>query len=196
MGSSSLFSGVTSGLNNAFSILTTASSGSVTASSISSAMGNKTYASSLNSGFASYILSNFATLDKDGDGIINATEVSNLSNSIAKSGLTAAQLSQLGPAAGLSDETLEQVLEHFADIDANHDGKVTSAEISGYKITSAMDTKKDEFNNKMAANQSLFYGDDSTTNDSSSLLAYKRWGNSSSGSSNSSSNSSSSSSSS
>lgn len=178
MGSSSLFSGVTSGLNGAFSILTTASSGSVTASSISSAMSNSTYASSLNSGFASYILSNFATLDTDGDGIINATEVSNLSNSIARSGMTASQLTQLGKASGLSEETLEQVLEHFADIDANNDGKVTSAEISGYKITSAMETKKDEFTNKMAANQSLFYGEDSTGTDSSSLLAYKRWGNS------------------
>ena len=110
MGSYSLFSGVTSGLNNTFSILSKASSGSVTASSISSAMSSTTYANSLSSGFASYIMSNFSSLDKDGDGILSASEMSNLSNSIAKSGLTATQLTQLGSASGLSNETLEQVL--------------------------------------------------------------------------------------
>ncbi len=182
MGSYSLFSGVTSGLNGTFSILSKASSGSVTASSISAAMGNNAYSNSLSSGFASYIMSNFSSLDNNGDGILAASEMSNLSNSIAKSGLTATQLTQLGSASGLSNETLEQVLEHFADIDANHDGKVTSAEISGYKISSTMEKKKDEFSNKMAANQSLFYGDDSTTTDSSSMLSYKYWGNSSTGS--------------
>lgn len=177
MGSSSMFSGVTSGLNNAFSVLANASSGQVTATNISKAMSNAQYSSTLNSGFASYILSNFHTLDKDGDGIISASEMSTLTNSINATGLTSAQLSQLGTASGLSGETLEQVLAHFAEIDRNGDGKVTSAEIANFKATSAMEKKKTEFANRAASNQSVFYGDDNASSeaDSSSMLSFKLW---------------------
>lgn len=178
MGSSSFFSGVTSGLNSTFSLLTTASGGNVTATNISSAMSNTKYSNSLNNGFASYILSNFNILDKDKDGILSANELSTLTNSISATGLTATQLSQLGTASGLSGQTLEQVLEHFAEIDKNGDGKVTSAEITNYKLTSEMNKKKTEFSNRAAANQSIFYGDDtasSATADASSMLAYQYW---------------------
>ncbi|MDD3437240.1 MAG: EF-hand domain-containing protein [Candidatus Gastranaerophilales bacterium] len=177
MSSSSLFTGITSGLTNTYSILARASAAGVTASSISSTMSNSQYASSLNPTFASYILSNFTSLDKDGDGVLGAGEISALTNSINTTGVTSSQLSQLGTASGLSGETLQQVLEHFSEIDANGDGKVTSAEISAFKLTSAMEKKKTEFANKAAANQSVFYGDEnaSTKNDSSSMLSFKYW---------------------
>lgn len=171
----SLFSGITSGLNNTFSILSAASQGDVTLSSITAAQSNRQYAASINPTFASYITANFANLDSNHDGVIRATEISKLTNSINSSGLTAAQLSQLGAASGLSANDLSQVLEHFADIDANHDGKVTAAEISTYKLRSAEDKKKTEFRNKMASDMSVYYGDEnaSSTPDSSSLLAFK-----------------------
>lgn len=177
MGTSSLFTGVTSGLTNTYSILANASATGVTAASITSAMSNSAYASTLNPTFASYILSNFSSLDKDGNGVLNAAEVSNLTNSINATGLTASQLSQLGSASGLSGQTLEQVLSHFADIDTNGDGKVTSAEIEAYKLTSTMQKEKTEFANKAATNQSLFYGDEnaSSTPDASSMVAFKYW---------------------
>lgn len=177
MGSSSLFSGITSGLTGTYSILANASGGNVTATNISSAMSNATYASSLNSGFASYILSNFTTLDADGNGTLTSAELCNLTNTISATGLTSTQLTQLGTASGLSNQTLEQVLQHFAEIDTNGDGKVTSAEISSYRLTSAMDKKKTEFANKAAANQSTFYGDEnaSSSADSSSMLSFKYW---------------------
>jgi Ca2+-binding EF-hand superfamily protein len=191
MGTASLFSGITSGLSSTYSILATASSGSVTATSIASAMSSSTYASSLSSGFASYILSNFTTLDKDGNGVLSASELSSLTNTINVSGLTSSQLSSLGTASGLSDETLEQVLEHFTDIDTNGDGKVTSSEIQAYKLTSAMDQKKTEFANRAASDQSIFYGDENiSSNDSSSMLSYKYWNNGSTTTSSSSSSSS------
>lgn len=173
----SLFSGITSGLNSTFSILSAASSGNVTLSSIASAQSNAQYAATINPTFASYITNNFASLDTNHDGIINASEVSNLSNSISATGLTAAQLSQLGTASGLSANDLSQVMEHFADIDSNHDGKVTAAEISAYKLRSAEDKKKTEFRNKMATDMSIYYGSDdsSSTTSSSSLLSYKYW---------------------
>lgn len=176
--SSSLFAGITSGLTSTYSILANAAGGSgITLSSIASAQSNSAYATTLNPTFASYIQTNFASLDTNHDGILSSAELSAMTNKIAATGLTAAQLSQLGPASGLSGDALSQVLEHFADIDTNGDGKVTSAEIQGYKLKSAMDNKKTEFANKAAANQSVFYGDDNASSapDSSSLVAFKNW---------------------
>ncbi len=175
--SSSLFSGITSGLTSAYSILANASSGKVTLDNINTIRSDSSYATTLNQTFASYIQTNFSSLDKDNDGILSSVELTNLTNSINSTGLTSAQLSQLGTASGLSGDTLTQVLEHFADIDKNGDGKVTSAEIAAYKLTSAMDKKKTEFSNRAAANQSVFYGDENASSaaNSSSMLDYKYW---------------------
>ena len=177
MGNSSLFSGITSGLTSTYSLLANASAGNVTLSNIASANSNPSLVNKLNPTFASYIETNFSSADKNRDGILSASELSNLTNSINTRGLTSAQLSQLGAASGLSGETLNQVLEHFMDIDKNGDGKVTSAEISAYKLTSAMDKKKTEFANRAATNQSVFYGDENASNapDSSSMVAFKYW---------------------
>ena len=144
---------------------------------------NTTYAASINPTFASYITSNFATLDTNHDGVLGSAELSHLTSSIATTGLTSAQLSQLGAASGLSANDLSQVMEHFANIDTNHDGKVTAAEISAYKLRSAEDKEKTEFRNKAAANMSVFYGSDDTSSapDSSSILAYKYWNDGSNG---------------
>jgi len=176
---SSLFSGITAGLNSTYSVLNAASSGKITLSSIATAQSSSTYAASINPTFASYIQTNFATLDTNHDGTLSATELSNLTSKISATGLTSAQLSQLGTASGMSTNDLSQVLDHFADIDTNGDGKVTSSEINNYKLTSAMQEKKTEFANRAAANQSVFYGDDSSSksDDSSSMLSFKNWNN-------------------
>lgn len=173
--SSSIFSSISASLTNAYSVLANASPTGVTASSITSAMSNSALTTTLNPTFASYILNNFASLDTNHDGTLNAAELSNFTNMMNATGMTQAQLAQLGAASGLSNETLEQVLEHFNNIDTNHDGKVSSAEISAYRLTSAEEQKKTEFSNKAATNMSVFYGDEdaSSAADSSSLLAYK-----------------------
>lgn len=173
----SMFSGITSGLMSTYSVLANASTNGVTLDSINSARSNNSLATMLNPTFASYIQTNFAMLDTNHDGVLGSAELSNLTNSINATGLTAAQLSQLGPASGLSGDALSQVLEHFADIDTNGDGKVTSNEIQAYKLKSAMDKKKTEFANKAAANESVFYGDDNASSaaDASSMLAFKYW---------------------
>ena len=175
--SQSLFSGITSGLTNTYSILSQASQGKITLSSIAAAQSNTQYANYINPTFASYIQTNFANLDSNHDGIIGPTEISKLTTSINTTGLTSTQLSQLGAASGLSANDLSQVLEHFSDIDANHDGKITAAEISAYKLRSTEDQKKTEFRNKAAADMSIYYGNDdaSGTADASSLLAFKYW---------------------
>lgn len=180
----SLFSGVTAGLLNTYSVLSQSSTTGVTLSTISSAMSNSNYANLLNPTFASYISTNFSSLDADRDGVLSSAELSNLTNSISQSGLTAAQLSQLGPACGISGQTLEQVLQHFAEIDKNGDGKVTAAEIESYKLEANLEKEKTKYRNKMAADQSIFYGDENIdSNDASSLLSYKYWNDGSSSSS-------------
>lgn len=170
---SSLLTGITSGLTSTYSILANASSGGVTLETINAARSNTSLATTLNPTFASYIQTNFASIDTDRDGILSAKELSSMTNKIATQGVTQAQLSQLGTATGLSSETLEQVLQHFSDIDANHDGRVTNAEITAYSLKSAEENKKMEFANKAAKNMSVFYGDDDTAADSASLVAYK-----------------------
>lgn len=169
-----LFTGINSGLTSAYSLISNAYSGNVSLANISSAMTNTGLTSTLNQTFASYIQSNFSSLDTNRDGKLSSAELSALTTKISTQGLTAAQMSQLGTASGLSGAALAEVLDHFSDIDANKDGKVTSAEISAYKVTSAEQLKKIEFANKAATNMSVFYGDDSSSSaDSSSLVSYK-----------------------
>lgn len=173
-GGASIFSGIYAGLTNTYSLLAGAYPEGVTLSNIAAARTNPKLVNSLNPSFASYIQTNFKTLDADGDGVLSPSELSSLTSKITTQGLTSAQLTQLGMATGLTGNTLEKVLEHFNEIDANKDGKVTMAEISAYSITSAEEKKKTEFTNKAATNMSVFYGsEDSSAADSSSLLAYR-----------------------
>lgn len=180
---SSLFTGIYSGLTSTYSLIANEYSGGVTLENISNARTNTSLTSSLNQTFASYLQTNFSSLDKDGDGVLGSNELSNLTNSISTQGLTATQLTQLGTASGLSTSTLEKVLEHFSDIDSNGDGRVTTTEISAYNIKSQMEKKKIEFSNKAASNMSTFYSDGTSSSDSSdSLVAYKYMDDSSSSS--------------
>lgn len=170
-----LFSGISSGLTGTISLMANAYPGGLTLSNIADARTNPKLANYLNPTFASYIQTNFSSLDSDKDGMLGPKDLSTLTNKIMAQGLTAAQLTQLGAATGLAGTALEQVLAHFNDIDANHDGKVTMAEISAYNVTSASEKKKTEFMNKAAANQSVFYGDENASSaaNSSSLLSFK-----------------------
>ena len=81
----------------------------------------------------------------------------------------------IGLASGLSTDALNQVISHFAEIDTNGDGKVTTAEINAYNLTSAKEKKDAEFRNKAASDMSVYYGndEDSSAGESSSLLSYK-----------------------
>ena len=67
-----------------------------------------------------------------------------------------------------------ETLEHFDEMDTNHDGRITSAEISAYNVNPARMEKEDEFNNKFATNMSVFYGSESSATDGTySMLSYK-----------------------
>ena len=67
----------------------------------------------------------------------------------------------------------KKILEHFDEMDTNHDGRITSAEISAYDVNCSRMEVEDEFNNRRASDMSVFYGDTSSGSDTYSLLSYK-----------------------
>ena len=101
--------------------------------------------------------------------------MSNLTNRMTSQGLTKDELTQMyaSGASGLSQSTMENILENFDEMDTNHDGRITSAEISNYKLANARLKKEDEFNAKKASDMSVFYGNEDASNDAYSILSYK-----------------------
>ena len=126
---------------------------------------------------ASYLQTNFNAIDKDGDGVIGSDEITNFTNMLSSKGISKTELTQLAAngASGLSSDTINNILEHFDEMDTNHDGRVTSAEISAYSYGASRQEKMDEFNHKRATEMSTFYGSDSSSTDtgSYSMLSYK-----------------------
>jgi Ca2+-binding EF-hand superfamily protein len=170
-----VLSGITAGLKNTYAYLASQYPNGLTLENINEAKSKNTNANLLNQTFASYLQNNFKTIDKNGDGKITEQEMNNLSNLISTQGLTKEQLIQLyaSGSSGISQSTMNKILEHFDDMDANHDGKITSAEISAYDIKCARMETEDNFNNRKASDMSVFYGDSSSSSDTYNLLSYK-----------------------
>ena len=160
---SSLFSGINAGLTNSFSLLSSQYSDGLTLENLSASLTNTNVNNTAyGSTFASYLTNNFNSVDKNGDGKISADEIQSLMNNIATQGLTREQITTLGASSGLSTSLQETVLAHFDDIDANHDGKVTNAEINAYGVNSDIQKQKTADTNRLINNMSMFYGDDLT----------------------------------
>lgn len=169
-----ILSGITTGLKNTYSYLATQYPNGITFDNISEARNKNSNTNLLNQSFASYLQNNFTNIDKDGDGKISESEMNNLSNLISRQGLTKDELTELyaSGSSGLSESTITKILEHFDDMDTNHDGRITSAEISAYDVICSRMEVEDEFNNRRATDMSVFYGGD-TSSDTYSLLSYK-----------------------
>lgn len=175
MGSgSSIISGISSGLSNTYAYLASLyPKDGVTIENIKAARNDSTNYLTLNQSFASYLQNNFASLDKDKDGVISSAEMDKLTNMISTSGVSKTELSQLA-ASGFSSEMLTKIMENFDDIDKNHDGRITSEEISSYSYSCSKQEKLDEENYKKATNMSLFYGEENSSEPASySILSYK-----------------------
>ncbi len=174
-GGNSLLAGIYSGLTNTYSYLSAQSPNGVTIDNINKIRTDAKTANLVNQSFASYLQNNFSSIDKDKDGIISEKEMSTLTDRMTKQGLSKDELTQLyaSGASGLSESTMENILAHFDEMDANHDGRITSEEIAGYDLTCARQKKEDEFNNRRATNMSVFYGNEDASADSYSILSYK-----------------------
>lgn len=172
----SIITNISSGLSNTYAYLASLyPQDGVTYKNITAARNDQTNYLTLNQSFASYLQNNFSTIDKDGDGKISADEMNKMTNTISTSGVSREELSQLATSGTYSSEMISKILENFDEMDTNHDGRVTSAEISSYTFSCNKQEIIDEDNYKKATNMSLFYGDDNSSTDVSSysILSYK-----------------------
>lgn len=171
---SALFAGINAGVTNSYSILSNLYSDGLTQKNLSKAMSNNNVlASQYGTTFASYLTQNFSSLDKNSDGTLSADEVQNLMSQISSQGLTREQIQTLGGMSGISAETQATVLNHFNEIDTNHDGYVSNAEIQGYTLQSKLENQKQKDITKMINKTSLFYGNENASDKASSLMSYK-----------------------
>lgn len=116
----------------------------------------------MNYNFSSYLASNFGKFDTNGDGIISEKEMGEYSMKMNMSGLTYNELVQLNAQNG-SNSLLEKVLENFADIDANGDGRVTSGEIAAYQVGKDKEEAEDKYPKIDPNKISVFYDSSSKT---------------------------------
>jgi len=170
---SSLFTAVNAGLTSSYSVLSNQYTDGVTLENINKSFTNQSILANGNTAaFSSYLSTNFNSFDKNKDGKISADEIQNFMTNISQQGMTREQMTMLGSASGMSGSLLETVLNHFDEIDANHDGKVTNQEIQSYGVTSALENQKIEDRNRMINHMSMFYGD-SAEKYEGSLMNYK-----------------------
>ncbi len=172
---SSIISSLSSGLSNTYAYLAALyPQDGVTYKNITAARNDQTNYLTLNQSFASYLQNNFATLDKDGDGKIGADEMEKFSQTLSTSGVSKNELSQLAASGAYSSSTISKILDNFDEIDKNHDGRVTNAEIAAYTTDCSKQAKLDEYNYKKATDLSVFYGSESDTDVSDySILSYR-----------------------
>lgn len=172
----SLITSFSSNLSNTYSYLAALfPKDGVTYKNITTARNDNTNYLTLNQPFATYLQNNFKTIDKDGDGVISAEEMNNLTNTISTAGVSRAELSQLMATGAYSSDMVHKILDHFDEIDTNHDGRVTNAEINAFSHSCNKQEKIDEENYKKATGTSIFYGSDDSSADVSSysILSYR-----------------------
>ena len=167
---SSLFSGINAGLTNSFSLLSSQYPEGITVENLNAALSNTNVTNTAyGATFSSYLTNNFNSVDSNRDGVISADEIQKLMNNMATQGLTREQIISLGASSGMTNSLQQTVLAHFDDIDVNHDGKVTNAEINAYGVNSDIEKQKVADRNRVVNNMSMFYGDDLTEYEGSML---------------------------
>ncbi len=174
---SSIVNNIASGLSNTYAYLASLyPQDGVTFKNITAARNDNTNYLTLNQSFASYLQNNFASFDKDGDGKISADEMNKFATTISTAGVSREELSQLAMSGAYSADMVSKIIENFDEIDTNHDGRVTSAEISAYTYSCNKQEMVDEANyRKATSDMSVFYGDDTSSTDVSSysILSYR-----------------------
>ena len=171
---SALFSSAMAGLNNTFAQLAQGSTtGGLTLEQITNPDTKKVNTLNLNSGFVQYLTANFDTIDKDGDGQITSNDLSKLMQNISKSGLSYDEIVQLGSTGAIPTDMLNTVLTYFNEIDKDHDGKITSAEIAAYETEADRHEMENKYASFQKSSASLFYADEDASPDYTSVLDYK-----------------------
>ena len=122
-----------------------------------------------NYSFVQYLTNNFTSLDKDGDGEINSTDLQNLMSTMQSKGLTYNEIQSLCINGNVDSSLLSTVLAFFNKIDANGDGRVTSEEITKFSYDCQRDEVETKYKSYRASHASLYYND-GVEDDTSSVL--------------------------
>ncbi len=168
----SLLAGAMAGLTNTYTALMSAHSTSgkgLTLNDLSNVSSATLLSLGGNYSFLQYLTTNFAALDKDGDGEITGNDLNNLMSTMQSKGLTYKEIETLC-ANGNSDNTLlSTVLTYFNKIDANGDGRVTSEEITKFSYDCQRYDVEQKYKSFKASSASLYYSD-GVEDDTSSVL--------------------------
>lgn len=167
-----IFATALSGLTNTYSILAKNSTNSngLTIEDITNPSSTTLQQLGNNTTFAQFLSSNFASIDQNGDGKIDANDMSNLTNKLSQNGLTYEEICQLC-SSGLGDSTtLSNVLTYFNQIDKNKDGRVTNAEVQAFALKAEEEKLKTEYQSFKPSSMSVFYGEESSNDKASSLI--------------------------
>lgn len=167
-----IFANALSGLTNTYAILAknSSNSGGITIEDLTNPSSTVLQQLGGNMTFAQFLSSNFASIDKDGDGTISSSDLSNLTNKLSQNGLTYQEICQLCSSGLGSSDTLSNVLTYFNQIDKNHDGRVTNAEIQEFSLKADEEKLKTEYQSFKPSSMSVFYGDESSSDDKPSSL--------------------------
>ena len=159
-----IFSQAISGLSNTFSSFSKYYPNGLTIDNLTNPTEELLTACATNSSFIQYLQTNFSSIDKNGDGVIDANDFNDLTNSIQNDGLTYEQITQLCASGLGSSSLMETVLIHFNEIDKNKDGKVTNEEIVAYGAEEDRAQAEKEYNSYRPSNMTLSYYEDGVVN--------------------------------
>ena len=167
-----LLASALSGLTNTYSILAsnTTNKNGITIDDLTNPSTTVLQQLGNNTTFAQFLTSNFAAIDKDGDGTISSADMSNLTNNLISKGLSYEELCQLCSSGLSGSEVLTNVLTYFNQIDTNKDGRVTNAEIQAFNLKADEERLKTEYQSFKPSSMSVFYGDNDSDETPSSLV--------------------------
>ena len=167
-----LFTNALTGLSTTYSILAknSSTSGGLTIDEINNPSSTVLQQLGYNTTFAQFLSSNFAAIDKDGDGKISADDMSNLTSKLSQSGLSYQELCQLCSSGLGGSDVLTNVLTYFNQIDTNKDGRVTNAEIQAFNLKADEEKLKTEYKSFKPSSMSVFYSDSDSDSEPSSIV--------------------------
>ena len=165
-----LFTQATSALSSTFTALAESNSGMVTMQSLKKAVGTKTEDTALNTSFLSYLSSNFSTIDQNGDGKIDESDMNKYIENMSRKGMTYDEIATLCSTNG-SNSLVNTVLTYFNEIDKNGDGRVTNEEITAFSMVEERDKLEDEYGKFRPSSMSVFYEADSSADDWTSVMS-------------------------
>ena len=172
MNGQALFANALNGLSTTYSILAQNSQnkGGLTIEDLTNPSTTVIQQLGGNMSFAQFLSSNFAAIDKDGDGKISSEDMSNLTTKLSQNGLTYQELCQLCSSGMGSSDMLNNVLTYFNQIDTNKDGRVTNAEIQAFSLKADEEKLKTEYKSFKPSSMSVFYGSEDSDSEPSSLV--------------------------